>query len=378
MNMFRSRNEWRVVSLALLAAMAVAGVSDAGQPPALLAISSPSDGAIARPGQALSVTVTSPANAQFEGVAVVGEGPIGETDLVTSLPAQFSLAIPSSTSSGPVLLTAVGSSVSGETATVTIVVNVERADMPTAIAGLLPEIPFDAPGEEFPIVALADFPAEEAVDVTASSKVTYSSSNQAVAVVDAGGVVTAIAPGAASITVTYTDSGNSVSAGIPVTVPPAVFTLTPAAFDFGSQNVGATTSQQATLTNSSGYMLSIIDIQTTGDFTQTNDCVSSSPLALDATCTLTVTFGPTAIGPGEGVMTITNDNRTAGFKLTGTALARRCDANGDGVINQTDLLIIRNANGQVASGPHDPRDGNGDGSINVGDYRYCQLRQTPQ
>src|SRR5207244_4151212 len=92
MNTFRSRIEWRIVSSALLAAMAVAGVSDAGQPPALLAISSPSDGAIARPGQALSVTVTSPANAQFEGVAVVGEGPIGETDLVTSLPAQFSLA----------------------------------------------------------------------------------------------------------------------------------------------------------------------------------------------------------------------------------------------------------------------------------------------
>ena len=58
--------------------------------------------------------------------------------------------------------------------------------------------------------------------------------------------------------------------------------------------------------------------------------------------------------------------------------AMRCDANGDGVITQADLVIIRNANGQVASGPFDPRDGNGDGAINVADVRYCQLRLTRQ
>jgi len=55
----------------------------------------------------------------------------------------------------------------------------------------------------------------------------------------------------------------------------------------------------------------------------------------------------------------------------------KCDANGDGKVDQADLIIIRNANGQAASGPNDPRDGNGDGSINVADYRYCQLHQTP-
>jgi hypothetical protein len=78
----------------LLAAMAVAHVSEAGQPPALLAISSPSAGAIVRPGQTLSVTVTSPANAQFEFVSVLGGGQIAKSNRVTSLPAQLSLAIP--------------------------------------------------------------------------------------------------------------------------------------------------------------------------------------------------------------------------------------------------------------------------------------------
>jgi hypothetical protein len=56
----------------------------------------------------------------------------------------------------------------------------------------------------------------------------------------------------------------------------------------------------------------------------------------------------------------------------------KCDANGDGVVTTADLIIIRNANGQVASGPTDPRDGNSDGVINVLDVRYCQLRLTPQ
>ena len=48
MNAFRSRIEWRIVSSALLAAMAVARVGEAGQAPAMLAISSPSNNAIVR------------------------------------------------------------------------------------------------------------------------------------------------------------------------------------------------------------------------------------------------------------------------------------------------------------------------------------------
>ena len=52
----------------------------------------------------------------------------------------------------------------------------------------------------------------------------------------------------------------------------------------------------------------------------------------------------------------------------------KCDADGNGTVQQADLVIIRNANGTVASGPTDPRDGNGDGVINVLDVRYCQLR----
>ena len=54
----------------------------------------------------------------------------------------------------------------------------------------------------------------------------------------------------------------------------------------------------------------------------------------------------------------------------------KCDTDGDNDVDLVDLLNIRNANGQIASGPTDPRDGNSDGVINVLDARYCQLRLT--
>ena len=55
----------------------------------------------------------------------------------------------------------------------------------------------------------------------------------------------------------------------------------------------------------------------------------------------------------------------------------RCDTDNDGDIDTADLLAIRAANRTNASGPNDPRDGNGDGKIDIADVRYCQLRLTP-
>jgi hypothetical protein len=55
-------------------------------------------------------------------------------------------------------------------------------------------------------------------------------------------------------------------------------------------------------------------------------------------------------------------------------VVNRCDANGDNAVTNADLQIIAKANGQAAIGLNDPRDGNGDGKINVADVRFCQLR----
>lgn len=53
-----------------------------------------------------------------------------------------------------------------------------------------------------------------------------------------------------------------------------------------------------------------------------------------------------------------------------------CDVDSDGDVDQTDLNLIRAGNNKPKSSPTDPRDANGDGKINVADYRYCSLRLT--
>lgn len=52
-------------------------------------------------------------------------------------------------------------------------------------------------------------------------------------------------------------------------------------------------------------------------------------------------------------------------------VAMRCDADADGDIDKLDLSRISRARGQPATGPSDPRDGNGDGLITPADVQSC-------
>src|SRR5882724_9250759 len=79
----------------LVVVFAATGSSLAQQSQPQLQINSPADGTIVNPGQTISVAVTSPAGAVFSGVAVQGEDPLGSSSVATTLPAQFSISIPS-------------------------------------------------------------------------------------------------------------------------------------------------------------------------------------------------------------------------------------------------------------------------------------------
>jgi hypothetical protein len=126
---------------------------------------------------------------------------------------------------------------------------------------------------------------------------------------------------------------------------------------------------------------------------------NNAPIA-GVTVNFSVTSGPNAGATGSGTtgsngeatFTYTDNGgagtddivATVGTSLTSNTLVEHwvkptivCDVNGDGVVNNTDLTLIRAKNGQAASGPNDPFDANHDGVINVADVRYCQLRLTP-
>src|SRR4030095_12516355 len=79
----------------------------------------------------------------------------------------------------------------------------------------------------------------------------------------------------------------------------AAVTLSPASLNFGNQSVGSTSAPQTvTVTNSGSPALTINNISTTGDFAQSNACGNS--LGANASCTVAVSFTPTASGSRTG------------------------------------------------------------------------------
>ncbi len=101
-------------------------------------------------------------------------------------------------------------------------------------------------------------------------------------------------------------------------------TLTPTSLTFASQNVLSTsTAQTLTLKNTGGVALNILSIVASGDYSQTNAC--GTPLASGASCTLQVTFTPSAAGTRSGFITFSDNDpstqQTVSLTGTGTAPA---------------------------------------------------------
>jgi hypothetical protein len=87
-------------------------------------------------------------------------------------------------------------------------------------------------------------------------------------------------------------------------VAPAV-SLMPLTLEYASQTIGTSVSQTVLLRNMGSTTLTISSITTSTGFTQTNDCGSSVPAA--GTCTLSVTFSPSAVGSDAGTVSIADD-----------------------------------------------------------------------
>jgi hypothetical protein len=102
--------------------------------------------------------------------------------------------------------------------------------------------------------------------------------------------------------------------------PPNSATLStnPTSLTFGSQALNTTSAAQAvTVTNIGTAAGTISAVTTSGDFSQTNNCAS---LAAGASCTVNVSFRPTASGTRTGTLTITSSatNSPTSVALSGT------------------------------------------------------------
>jgi len=94
----------------------------------------------------------------------------------------------------------------------------------------------------------------------------------------------------------------------------------PTALTFGPQVTGSTSAAQSvTVNNPTSSAASVSSISTSGAFAQTNNCGSS--IAANSSCTVNVTFSPTATGTSTGSLTINAGGVTNTVSLSGTGTA---------------------------------------------------------
>ena len=110
---------------------------------------------------------------------------------------------------------------------------------------------------------------------------------------------------------------------------PVALTASPSSVSFGNQNVGSTSSSQSvTVSNPGSSAVSMSSIGATGPFGASNNCGTS--LAAGASCTVSVTFAPTAAGAATGTLSV--NSSAPGSPLT-VALS------GTGISSTTDLAL---------------------------------------
>ncbi|NUR29806.1 MAG: choice-of-anchor D domain-containing protein [Catenulispora sp.] len=102
--------------------------------------------------------------------------------------------------------------------------------------------------------------------------------------------------------------------------PATGVTASPSALGFGSVATGTTSAPQTvTVSNPTGSAAAVASISTSGDFAQTNNCGASIPA--NGSCTVTVTFRPTAAGARSGSLTVNAGGVTNAVALSGTGIA---------------------------------------------------------
>ncbi len=117
-----------------------------------------------------------------------------------------------------------------------------------------------------------------------------------------------------SLTVALTGTGTAVAT--------ATLTATPTSLAFGNQTVNTTAAAKTvTITNTGTASATIGSITVSGAYAQTNNCGGS--VIAGGTCTVNVTFTPTATGASNGTLTVssnaTNPSLTVALTGTGTA-----------------------------------------------------------
>src|SRR5258706_11464279 len=250
-----------------------------------ISIVSPLDGTVVQPGEILHIDVSVPSDKPVRLMTIIS--PLGwSNEIRESPPWSFTLTIPKDdgVSGGASLLgkhpvyadfALVGQRETGAS----IIVDVERPDMPIKLWTQNSSILSETFGEKERIIVSGVFSDGTDLDLNESCCLSFTSSDENVAAVDSNGMVTAVGPGHAFITAMYRHGDQHVQLPIPVNFSPPAMNVEPRSLEFGEQQVGTPTAPlHLILSNTMHGPMKIYKPAIHGEFSETDDCDSLSPL----------------------------------------------------------------------------------------------------
>jgi hypothetical protein len=217
--MKRNKFDWFVAATLVLATGLITVPGSAQQ--SLLRIVSPASGLVVRPGQTVTITVS--ADFAVQKLVLMGQHPLGMARLAfggtsgivaqgqgEGHPLEFLLTIPNAIQPGTYRVTAVGRASGSAVESKGLALDVERPDEPTRIWAEPSIIQFTHLGDQIPLRVLGAFADGSKADLTRSSNTMFASADPRVASITAGGMVTAVEEGRASILVRTPSADYSV------------------------------------------------------------------------------------------------------------------------------------------------------------------------
>jgi uncharacterized repeat protein (TIGR01451 family) len=149
---------------------------------------------------------------------------------------------------------------------------------------------------------------DSSLSLPVNGTATYMVSSTLSPTASCGGQITSSATGDFGPTSRFTDynpSNNTSSVSTTINCSGLTLMGNPSSLSFSPQGVG-TSSQPLTVTLSGNGGPVVAAVSASGDFSETNNCPTTA-LVGSATCTIVVTFKPTAEGSRSGALTITSD-----------------------------------------------------------------------
>lgn len=144
-----------------------------------------------------------------------------------------------------------------------------------------------------------------------------------------------------TLTVNAGGTTNTVSLSGTGTAAGPALNASPTSLSFSDTVVGSTASAKTvTVTNTGTTTATVSSVAATGDFSQTNNC---STIAVGASCTVSVTFKPTAAGSRTGTLTVSSNANNNPLTVA---------LSGSGIDSSTNVAAGRPASASSSNSPY--------------------------